>query len=363
MIPGGRKGRFLIGSGIFVMAFFCVVVLYQSCSSSNASGGRMRQLALKAAAGEPDAVQRLQQLGHEAVPELVRLLQSRDSAVKRTLNSLGSRLARSRPMRRLGRWFMRQANLNAAQYRSAAATSLGLLGTQAEPAVGPLLKTLKDPDPSPRWEAAKALAGIGSASVDGLEQLLADPNPVVRQSAAYALGEMKEKAESAIPGLIAALSDTNADVRSSTSYSLAMIGFPSMLSLSNTIATGDPKAQDAAVNVLMRYRRELRKTIPALIQMSHSSSAASRAQALGSIGALRFADDASMRSVADGLKDNAVEVRLAAVKAVELMPWRLDTVRTELTNCLQDKSAEVRQEANKLLSQPYVTHETEAGPR
>jgi HEAT repeat protein len=146
-----------------------------------------------------------------------------------------------------------------------------------------------------------------------------------------------------VPTLIETLTDSNRDVRASTAYSLAMIGFPSMLALSNVIAHGDTNAREAAVNTLIRFHHSLRLMVPSLVEMAKSEVPASRRKALEALGVLRVGDNASMAALGEGLKDPSPEVRLAAVKSLNLVIWRAESTLPQLIACLDDDSAAVQE--------------------
>ncbi len=75
-----------------------------------------------------------------------------------------------------------------------------------------------------RDEAIEELTERDYESVPALIEALKSENVDVRYYAAFALGNIGEKAASAVPALIAALKDENADVRSSAAYALVNIG-------------------------------------------------------------------------------------------------------------------------------------------
>jgi len=314
-------------------------------------GRPLRVWVIEASTGDTNAVAVLRMLGPEVVPGLVHLLGTRESFVHTQLTALAPKLPR-----RLGRRAAKLAGpLRAVGDRSAAAKSLGLLGPQASAAVPALVQALDDPHPQVQSEATAALGRIGKTAVPALTELLTDNHPAIRRAAAFSLGEMGPQAEGAITALIESLTDSNKDVRASTVYSLAMIGFPAMSALSNVIDHGDAKARGDAIIALMRIRQSMRLVLPPLIKMAHAEDPASRSQALGALGALRFADDAAITTLIEALKDPVSEVRLAAIKSLTLVFWRAEAAVPDLIHCLQDESPGVREWGVKALG--------EIGPR
>ncbi|HVU87244.1 MAG TPA: HEAT repeat domain-containing protein [Pirellulales bacterium] len=86
--------------------------------------------------------------------------------------------------------------------KETAVDALGRIGTQAVPT---LVKTLDDPNPRVRAEAARALARIGPEATEAVPALMArldDPDEDVRQASARALGQVGPAAAPAVPALI-----------------------------------------------------------------------------------------------------------------------------------------------------------------
>lgn len=102
--------------------------------------------------------------------------------------------------------------------REGAAWSLGEIGD--ERAVTPLIQALKDKHKDVRREAALALRHIGEEATEGLIQALKDEDVEVREAAVAALENKKN--ERAIEGLIQALKDE--DVRREAAEALGRIG-------------------------------------------------------------------------------------------------------------------------------------------
>lgn len=105
--------------------------------------------------------------------------------------------------------------------RKTAICQLGKIGQPVEIVVPVLMKTLEDPDV--RSESAFALSLIGEPAVGALIQGFSDEADAVRHAAAYALTEMGEAAQAAVPVLIEALSDKAVGVRRSAAFALRHI--------------------------------------------------------------------------------------------------------------------------------------------
>ena len=90
------------------------------------------------------------------------------------------------------------------------------------PAVPELLKALKDPDPTVRWQATIVLGQIRHPkTITRLLKALKHPKPEIRLVATYALGEISDPR--AIPGLLEALEDPDENVRWHAAYALGEI--------------------------------------------------------------------------------------------------------------------------------------------
>ncbi len=98
--------------------------------------------------------------------------------------------------------------------RRAAANTLGVIGPSAEPAVPTLVDlVLFDEHEEVRDLAAAALGKIGPAAEGSLAQLLADEDVGVRRRAASALGQLSDAAPTTVSALQAAAGDDSPAVR------------------------------------------------------------------------------------------------------------------------------------------------------
>ena len=97
--------------------------------------------------------------------------------------------------------------------RAEAAFALGKIGVPVDVVVPNLIETLNDPAWFVRMRAARGLASMGPQTLPELIQALQEENPLMRQAAAFALGEMGADAWDAVPWLTDALIDEDARVR------------------------------------------------------------------------------------------------------------------------------------------------------
>ena len=120
----------------------------------------------------------------EAIPHLVARLRwdGRDTTLRglaKVLRQLGPTLAVAEMIEQL------ESSDSDTWQRARAADALGELGDME--AVPPLTKALKDPDELVRQSAARALGVLGPLAYEALADLLNDEAPAVRREAVYAL--------------------------------------------------------------------------------------------------------------------------------------------------------------------------------
>ncbi|HQA83123.1 MAG TPA: HEAT repeat domain-containing protein, partial [Syntrophales bacterium] len=112
-------------------------------------------------------------------------------------------------------------NEGAGSVRFAAAQALGMLGSIAAiPALTEIVQA--DPDASVRAAAAQALASLGPQGIPVLIDALEDGSALVRESAAWALGELK--AVGAVSKLRRAMQDEDATVRAAAKRTMDVFG-------------------------------------------------------------------------------------------------------------------------------------------
>jgi len=108
------------------------------------------------------------------------------------------------------------------EVQEAAVKALGELGD--ERALQPFLRYMGNPKSDMLWAVAEALPKLGPASLSPLLASLTHKNWAVRQTAAEALGNLKNPA--AVGGLIGSLDDQNRGVSASAANALGKIGNP-----------------------------------------------------------------------------------------------------------------------------------------
>jgi len=148
-------------------------------------------------------------IGSAAVPYLVEVLRTKDSAIKHYLIA-----------------FLRQHRLPTAHLAERlhfaeeryveVGNCLSLIGEEGQAAVPSLVKACKDPNPVLRVTAVSGLGDVGrdvSSVLPALIGSLKDPDKSVRAEAADALGKLGHRAETAIPALTRLTEDADPAVR------------------------------------------------------------------------------------------------------------------------------------------------------
>lgn len=172
--------------------------------------------------------------------------------------------------------------------------ALGIIGDKR--ATEPLVKIILSPDYEYAHRIGGILHGIKALSdiqdemaVEPLIKLLSDKSPILRWSAAIALGKMGDKR--AVEPLIRALSDKK------KLYMSGDVGYVCVEAAKSLGKIGDNAAVDALINVLSDKRKELR------IQA---------AKALGEIGDVR-----AIEALTQGLRDKELLVQEAVQASIE----------------------------------------------
>jgi HEAT repeat protein len=185
-----------------------------------------------------------------------------------------------------------------------AADALGLMGSEAQSAVGTLVDLLDSRYPQIRgtaaWNLHSIWENVGPVGTDipravlKLKLLLNDREPTVRSSAAFALGAIGSEAKSASSDLIKLLRDPNLAVQTGAAYALGRVGpeekecAPLLIGLLQH-QTVDQKEVCIQATVALGHLGPELKTVKPLINLLHDDDPEIRRPAADAINNLATA--------------------------------------------------------------------------
>lgn len=291
----------------------------------------------------PDAVVRsnataaLQALGPESIPHLARVIGKRDPRIKGPLRTLAAKLPAwaRRPLQRVFRSF------NTTPDRLAAVNALSALGANAPTA--PLLKALRDPEPSVAAQAGVALGRIGKPAVSGLIEALNDSNGFVRFMAGSALSSIGPEAEAAAPALVVQFTNSYAGLPVIAEHALVRIGKPALPALFAALKHPDDQVRGRAARVLGTLGPPVRDaaTLP-LIEAADDSRYFARQQAEEALGRLWPLSADAVPELIRALPQTNGIARLHVPRALASLGPRAAQALPALVRLLDDPDAERR---------------------
>ena len=312
----------------------------------------LEALCVAAYSGDANAVERLVGTGTNSIPDLVALLQTRDSFFRIKLWSLWPRFS---PQTR--RYFAKKYPPPAAEYtRESAAHALGLLGPQARNAIPALIRALRDKEGRVHVEASWALSRIGPEAVPALVVALQDKDARARQAAIGSLSQIGLASRLALPELVQRLEDTDEPVRNSAAYALSTLGLPGVFALIAVTEQGSTNARHAASNILAAPYLSLRNAESELYLMAQEPSPTRRRQAIRALAYIHVAGDLAVHTAIFALQDPALEVRLAAIETLGNLGSRSQGSIPSLTNLMSDPEISIRVAARKALDRIEPKH-------
>lgn len=226
----------------------------------------------------------------------------------------------------------------------AAADALADLGLQAKTAVPALVQALAAKDVDLRWRAARALGAIGSMqAAEGLNKAAADPEPMVRAQAIFALGRLPEANEAMLKTVVAGLGDKDVSVRRASVRALRALEterkdiIPLVLKL---LEDSDPAMVMPALHTIAEAGAEV---VPALVEaMEHPEGRYWASLVLADIGPEA---KAAVPALQKALADKRPEVRLQAVIALGEIGPAAKAATPALVKSLDDEFPSVRSAA------------------
>jgi HEAT repeat protein len=338
VLLGIALGLVLVGGGALV------VHLIRFEPNISYQGKPLKDWSRAAASGDPDARAALQAMGPAAVPGLVWLLQHRDPFYQRWARD-ASRFLPSRWAPGIRQWVKPPTALAT---REAAARSLGVIGPPAKDAAPALARALRVTEGRLRWDAAEALAQIGSNSVPALVNALRDRHEPARHGAAYAAGFLGPQAENAVPALIRCLNDPSEFVRQSSAHSLSQIGAPALLALIDATRHSGTPASKTAAETLASFDLWMDPVAP-LVRLAEDPDPVRRQQAIAALGDFRPKNLSAYKIFVAALEDPAPPVRVAALRVLDRLGQRPRHALPALAGGLSHESPTVREWSARVL--------------
>ena len=311
----------------------------------------------------PNTEEAIRAMGKDAIPTLLHLVSTRDSAYRRIVIKL-SRDYDSFPVHLRNRDRLQQMG----------AFGFRVLGDEARPAVPALIKLLDDRDLQVRMAAEYSLAVIGPPSrpaVPVLTKLLtaaASPSSDAGELGlpAYALGEIGPAATSAVPQLSALDNNSYAGVRPAIRVALAKINGNSLQPILDSIRNSDPANQSnvsqAALTVEIIGSNAV-SLVPWLIDALGQTNTSIQSKALTALARIRCQPDLYIPTILPLLKSTNASVRSDAIKAIGSIASGGKPPRPtpELVPCLNDLNDSVRATATNVLREADPETATKAG--
>ncbi len=203
-----------------------------------------------------------------------------------------------------------------------------------------LKQGLDDKNPDRRRQAITAMASIGLApdAVARIEQALQDKEPLVRQTAAAELGQMKSK--QSLPALKSALDDVSGEVAFAAAKALWEMGDRSGRDLIEDVLTGQQKASEGVVSGAMRDAKRKIRDPKALAMMGFKEAS----------GALLGPFNIGILAAEQAFKDSSAGGRALAVTLL-VTECDAETLRLLERTSSEDKNWIVKAAAAKALGQ------------
>jgi HEAT repeat protein len=333
MIMNGRRFLiFLLAAALGGLAIFLAI---PSRSELVVNGKPVSEWALALAGPAPTEPARavIQKFGPEAVPDLVRMLRTKDSLFARPVRVLGPKLPR-RLHARLRRLFQVDHTV---QRRYTAAMALGLMGTNAAPALPALVQALRDETMTVSMTAALDLGRLGTISLPGLMSALADPSVTARRAAMTGLIQLGPAAADAVPKLVNLLKDP-AD-RPMARMALQAMGKPAVPHLAQQLNDPAEESRLDAIEILGQIGWLAREVIPALREAARDRSPAVRSKAITALFQICQRCDPVVSTLQNALDDEHQAVRRLAARHLSADPQTASkTVQMLLRKVAEDGS-------------------------
>jgi HEAT repeat protein len=258
-------------------------------------------------------------------------------------------------------WFQKLDSKDA-RVRRGAAFALGQMGADAGPAARRLGKALSDPDPTVREAVAFALGEIGPDAESVVPALIAvlgnaSEPPLVRRSAAYALGGIKSTKPDPIRALSKALADGNAEVRQNAAWALGKLPVKEdstpARALTKALTDADPVVRRDVVGALGDLGSEGHAALPELLDRAtdEKDETVRKAVVTTLVNLVGPEDKDAITSLRPALRDKDPEIVRAAALAIGNVGGKNAVVALPaLRHTLTDASPTIRRQAAGALA-------------
>lgn len=226
--------------------------------------------------------------------------------------------------------------------------TLDVLARIGAPAVGELIKALKNENLQVRQGAMEALGRIGQPAVPALKQALQDQDPDVRRRAADALGKMGTEAKNAVPDLIKALQDTNERVRGSAAAALGNIGADAKAAvpqLQAALKDENKRVRRNAATALGNMGEAAKVAVDDLIALLNDPDEGVKSSAASTLGSIGADAKVAVPQLRAAMKDTDERVRRSAAYALGNIGMDAKAALPELRAALKDQDKDVRSSA------------------
>jgi HEAT repeat protein len=227
---------------------------------------------------------------------------------------------------------------------------LGKIGPAAKEAVPALIEEMKH---RKNMFIIHALGEIGSPeAVPTLTELLKDPDPSLRQSTAFALGQIGPGSKEAIPSLLEALKDKNDEVRTGAIMALKQIKVDAKTAMPFLLETLKDKnifVRGFAITWMGTLGPDAKSGVPALLEIAKQDKDMSRSVAM-TLGEIGPEAKAGVPWLMELLKDRTndplqYDLRVQAALALWRIQGNKEITLPVLREALKDPKAYVRIEA------------------
>lgn len=284
------------------------------------------------------AVDAVRNIGSNALPMLLYLIQARDSRAKEKILDL---LEKQSVVK------FRPAPAYVKQRR--AFVAFAALGSKALPAL-PRLRTLLT-DEHTAMPAALAIAQVGPEGLSVLTNGLTGTNPTVRHACIYGLLSIPTNGAAAIPALIPSLNDRDEVVQYKAAEALGIIrdnpaaAIPALIAM--LLKTNGPRSY--AVMSLGCYGPAATSAVPALLKCLVTDDGTTRVFAHNALKEIGAETNAILSALTEVLTNSDLNLRLFAIQTLGSYRGLASNAVPRLMICLNDPVLFIRRVATNAL--------------